>query len=71
MASVTPIWVSEKTAAAMLDMPRAEFTKHVNSGTLPPAGLRRNGIVRWSVSDLEKIADGTAALPDADEDIEL
>lgn len=71
MANVTPLWVTEKTAAAMLDMSRAEFTKHVKSGTLPPAQLRRDGIVRWSVAALEKIADGSAALPDQAEDIEL
>jgi hypothetical protein len=55
----------------MLDMSRTEFTKHVNSGSLPPAQLRRNGIIRWSVAALEKIADGSAALPDKAEDIEL
>ncbi|WP_321832587.1 hypothetical protein [Thalassovita sp.] len=71
MAKITPLWVSEKTAAAMLDMSRTEFSKHVNSGSLPPAQLRRNGIIRWSVAALEKIADGSAALPDQAEDIEL
>ena len=71
MAHVMPLWVSERTAAKMLDMSRAEFTHHVDNGHLPPPGLQRQGIVRWKVADLERIADGTAALPAEAQDIEL
>ncbi|MDV7141834.1 hypothetical protein R3X27_03970 [Tropicimonas sp. TH_r6] len=53
-----PIAVKEKTAAAMLDMPPAEFRQLVERGALPPP-CQIGEATRWRVADLEAIRDGT------------
>lgn len=63
-----PLLVTDKTAAAMLDMRAPEFCALVAAGSLPQpiiiAGLRR-----WRMAELTAIADGTA--PKITSDLEL
>lgn len=56
---LTPIFASEKTAAALLDMKPDEFRSLVERGALPsPQDF--HGFARWRVADLEAICSGDA-----------
>ncbi|TNE64441.1 hypothetical protein [Celeribacter ethanolicus] len=66
----TQIAVTEKTAAAMLDMKPIEFRGLVQRGALPRPTTIAGTIERWRVADLEAIVNGTAARP-KDQDFEL
>ena len=63
-----PLAVKAQTAAAMLDMPIADFRKLVERGALPPP-VRIGGYDRWHVAQLEAILRGNAAKPN--EEFEL
>jgi hypothetical protein len=53
------ILADEKTAAALICMPRADFRRLVKVGALPqPIDL--HGFLRWRVVELEAIASGNA-----------
>jgi len=59
MSRPTPIYASERTAAALLDMTPTEFRSLVERGALPsPFDL--HGFSRWRVADLEAIHSGEA-----------
>ncbi|WP_172332188.1 hypothetical protein [Mangrovicoccus sp. HB161399] len=60
---LAPLAVSERTAAAMLDMPPTKFRTLVSQGALPQA-KRIGDELRWSVGELEAIVSGNAALPE-------
>jgi hypothetical protein len=62
MADLTPIAVSDRNAARMLDMPTAEFLRLVSVGSLPGPVLI-GGHDRWIVDDLRAIVRGDAARP--------
>lgn len=49
-----PIFASERTAAALLDMKPAEFRSFVAAGALPPAGK----FGRWDVDELARAMRG-------------
>lgn len=60
---MTALAVSDRKAAAMLDMTRTEFLDLVNKGALPRP--RRIGHhERWPVEELQAILSGTAARPE-------
>ena len=62
MAKIEPIAVTEKTAAAMLDMKVRDFCDLVAEGALPgPTYI--GGHQRWMVCDLKAILTGEAARP--------
>lgn len=63
-----PLAVRAQTAAAMLDLPPAEFMRLVEHGALPPP-VRIGQHDRWNVSQIEAIIRGDAAKPT--EDFEL
>ncbi|UOA32205.1 hypothetical protein DSM110093_01990 [Sulfitobacter sp. DSM 110093] len=59
MPRFTPLFVTEKTAAALFDMKPAEFRLLVEHGALPkPRDIR--GFERWRVADFEAIWTGDA-----------
>lgn len=68
MGKLTPLAVKATTAAAMLDMPPAEFRRLVDRGALPPP-VRIGSHERWHVAQIEAIIRGDAAKPS--EDFEL
>ncbi|WP_172331035.1 AlpA family transcriptional regulator [Mangrovicoccus sp. HB161399] len=57
-----PLAVTDKTAAAMLDMPCAEFRRLVSAGALP-SPVRLGHHERWRVAQIEAILSGDAAKP--------
>lgn len=63
-----PIAVRATNAAAMLDMPAAEFRRLVERGALPPP-VRIGGHERWHVAQIEAIIRGDAAKPSEDFDL--
>jgi predicted DNA-binding transcriptional regulator AlpA len=63
-----PLAVRAQTAAAMLDMPPAEFMRLVGAGALPPP-VKIGQHERWRVEQLNAIIRGDAAKPS--EDFEL
>ena len=63
-----PLAVKATTAAAMLDLPPAEFRRLVERGALPPP-VRIGAHERWRVEQLNAIIRGDAAKPS--EDFEL
>ena len=63
-----PLAVKAQTAAAMLDMPPAEFLRLVGAGALPPP-VKIGQHERWRVEQLNAIIRGDAAKPS--EDFEL
>ena len=65
MASVTPLFASERTAAALLDMKPAEFRSLVDGGALP----KPNRLGRWEVEELAAIVRGKAPKPKEDFDL--
>jgi predicted DNA-binding transcriptional regulator AlpA len=62
MGKLTPLAVRAQTAAAMLDMPPAEFMRLVERGALPPP-VRIGQHDRWNVDQLTAIIRGDAAKP--------
>jgi hypothetical protein len=56
---VEPLFATESTSAALLDMKPAEFRTLVAEGALPPP-VRFD---RWCVDTLQTIMNGTAARP--------
>ena len=57
-----PMFASERTAAAILDMPSTEFRRLVAAGALPgPIALGR-----WDVEQLAAIVRGTKPKPSED-----
>lgn len=63
-----PLAVKAQTAAAMMDMPPAEFLRLVGAGALPPP-VKIGQHERWRVEQLNAIIRGDAAKPS--EDFEL
>ena len=63
-----PLAVKAQTAAAMLDLPPAEFLRLVGAGALPPP-VKIGQHERWRVEQLNAIIRGDAAKPS--EDFEL
>lgn len=59
----SPLAVKAQTAAAMLDMPQAEFLRLVEHGALPPP-VRIGQHERWRVEQLNAIIRGNAAKPE-------
>lgn len=59
MTTRATIAATERTAAAMLDMPPAEFRRLVEAGALP-GPVRIGQHERWRVSDLTAILNGEA-----------
>lgn len=59
MGQHTPLFASERTAAALLDMKPAEFRALVTAGSLPGPSL----LERWDVSELQAIMRGQAHKP--------
>lgn len=57
MNALSPIFATERTAAALLDMPRAEFGRLVAAGSLP----KPNQFNRWDVQELAAIMRGEKA----------
>ena len=62
MTKHQPLAVRATTAAAMLDMPPAEFMRLVERGALPPP-VRIGQHDRWNVDQLTAIIRGDAAKP--------
>lgn len=62
MGRHTPLAVKAATAAALLDMPPAEFHRLVALGALPPP-KNIGGHERWHVAQIEAIIRGDAAKP--------
>lgn len=60
MARVSPIYVNEKNAAALLDMGVGEFRSHVIAGHLPRGLEIVPGVVRWDAEALRCIGRGDA-----------
>lgn len=58
---MTPLFASETTAAALLDMKPREFRDLVKAGALPGGREIAPGLVRWHVDDLRAIASGVKA----------
>lgn len=56
-----PLAVTERTAAALLDMPVTKFLRLVEAGACPPP-TRIGNEVRWRVSDLEAVLSGKASI---------
>ena len=54
MSRITPLFVTERNAAALLDMKPAEFRRLVEDGSLP--GPARHG--RWDVEELQRMMRG-------------
>lgn len=65
MTAIVPKFAADGTAAKLLDMTRQEFNALVTVGILPRP-MKIGPHERWSVADLEAIADGKAAIPDQD-----
>ncbi len=64
MSRVTPILVTENTAAAMLDMRPDEFRALVEGGHLPGGREIAPGFKRWDTEELRKLAKGELSRPD-------
>ena len=64
----SPIAVSAKSAAALLDMSHAKFCELVRSGALPTSKMIGD-LERWEVQEIRAIISGDARQPA--EDIEL
>jgi predicted DNA-binding transcriptional regulator AlpA len=62
MTRHAPLAVRAQTAAAMLDMPPADFKRLVDAGALPPP-VHIGGLPRWPVDQLNAIIRGDAAKP--------
>ena len=63
MARLLPIFVTEHSAALLLDMKTAEFRRLVKAGHLPgPSAIGPHE--RWDVEALRKIASGRTAEPE-------
>jgi hypothetical protein len=60
MSRLTPIFANEKTAAALLDLPVAEFRSAVAAGHLPRGREIAPGCIRWETDMLRQIARGDA-----------
>ena len=60
MTAITPIFVSETTAAKLLDMKPAEFRALVEAGHLPKGREIAPGVLRWVTDDLRRIRSGEA-----------
>ena len=57
MTALSPIAVSDKNAAKMLDIPCVEFQRLVQEGVLPrPVKVGEHD--RWRVADLERAMSG-------------
>lgn len=64
-----PLAVTDRTAAAMLDMPAARFRRLVDAGVFP-GPISIGGMERWRYADIEAIVSGKAAIPEP-EDFEV
>lgn len=60
MAKHTPILASSKTAAQLLDLSEAEFSRLVEAGALPRPIDIGGGHLRWDVPGLQRILTGVA-----------
>lgn len=60
MVAKTPVLASETTAARLMDMTLDEFRALVKAGHLPRGREIAQGMVRWNVDDLRRIATGDA-----------
>lgn len=60
MTRITPFYVNEKNAAALLDMGVAEFRSHVEAGHLPRGQEIVPGTLRWDAEALRMIGRGDA-----------
>jgi len=60
MNRLTPFFANEATAAALLDMKKAEFCRLVDLGHLPRGREIAPGCVRWEAETLRKIGTGEA-----------
>lgn len=65
MGSQAPMFASERTAAALLDMKPIEFRTLVQRGALPPP-VRIGAHERWNVAQIEAVLRGDAARPDGE-----
>lgn len=65
MGNQAPMFASERSAAALLDMKPAEFRRLVSAGALPPP-VRIGPHDRWNVAQIEAIIRGDAAKPSED-----
>lgn len=61
MTISAPIFVSETSAARLLDMKLAEFRSLVDAGHLPRGGEIAPGVLRWVTDDLRRNASGDAS----------
>jgi predicted DNA-binding transcriptional regulator AlpA len=68
MTRPAPIAATERTAAQLLDMTKAEFRRLVDAGALPPP-VRVGDMERWRVDDLRRMLSGQAARPNEDIDL--
>ena len=60
MTKHAPIFATEASAAALLDMPVSAFRALVEAGSLPPGRHIAPGFVRWDVDQLRRIGSGNA-----------
>ncbi|SIS81115.1 hypothetical protein [Phaeovulum vinaykumarii] len=60
MSRITPFYVNEKNAAALLDMGVSEFRAHVKAGHLPRGQEIVPGLLRWDAESLRMIGRGAA-----------
>lgn len=56
-----PLFATERTAAALLDMKPSEFKKLVEKGNLPPPVTLAKDLERWDVEQLKAILSGSLA----------
>ena len=68
---MTPLYANEKTAAKLLDMDPSNFRELVKKGALPKPIKIGEQHERWQVSVLERIINGSAAVPEENQDIEI
>lgn len=59
-ARPAPLYASDRTAAALLDMKPAEFLQLVEGGHLPKPREIAPGVKRWDTDELRRIAGGEA-----------
>ena len=64
MARLTPIWCSDATSAALLDMAVSEFRALVAAGCLPDGQEIAPGVKRWNFELLRSLATGKLHRPD-------
>lgn len=54
------LYANESNTAKMFDLTLTEFRSLVQNGYLPPGRRIAPGLIRWSVHEMQSVADGSA-----------